>query len=184
MRHSHLVALIVVAASAASGCVVVRDNTNNNPPIVTTCTPPTFDNFQGNYNGFGVSPGSATQIPPGESAFAVTASGNGTFRLTWTDTNNFSTCFTGLVTSLTPFRQSDVQRFSGQESLAFNRDNQIAFASVPGDAVDGIDFFVEQDPVYIDVFADNSTAVNIYFTDSLTGLVSTTGVNPAAFSSP
>lgn len=182
MRHAYLFASLVVAASAASGCIVVKDNTN--PPVGTTCTPPTFDNYQGNYNGFGVSPGSATAIPAGESAFAVTASGNHTFRLTWTDTNNFDTCFTGLVTGLSPFLQSDVQRFSGHESLAFNRDNQIAFASVPGNAVDGIDFFVSQDPVYIDVFADNSTAVNIYFTDSLTGLVSTTGVNPAAFSSP
>ncbi len=166
-----------------SGCVVVHDHPRPVTPVAT-CAVPTFDNFQGNYPAFGIAPGASTEISPGDSAFAMTANGNGTFRLTWSDTNGLSTCFTGLITGLTPFSTSQVSGFSGYETFQFNRANQIAFASIPGANVDGIDFFAAQDPVYIDAFADNSAAVNIYFTSSATGLVSTTGANPAAFSSP
>lgn len=171
--------------SLASGCIVVHDHpVNPRPTPPVACTVPNFDNYQGNYPAFRIAAQASTQIAAGDRAYAITSNGNGTYHLTWTDTADYPTCFNGLITGIQPFSQSQVTGVSGYETIQFTRANQIGFASVPGASFDGIDFFATQDPVYLDVFADNSAAVSIYFTNAVTGLVETTGANPAAFSSP
>jgi hypothetical protein len=185
-RSSRFLSLSLTAALA--GVVLVGCGgpvyVNNPPPTPTSCVVPTFGNYTGNYVTYNVSPGAGTDIPAGDRAFAVTSNGNGTYRLVWTDTAGYSTCFTGLVTTISNFGATDVSGLTGQETTVLKQPNQIAFASVPGSAVHGIDFFAAQDPVYVDVYADNGSAVDIYYPETGTNVLANTGGNIAAFFSP
>jgi hypothetical protein len=173
--------LSVPLAWLAAGCVVVHDN---RPVVPATCQVPGPVTYTTNFELFHILGNAATAIPGGDRAYAVTSNGNGTYRLTWSDTAGFSTCFTGRITGLDAFNASQVTGFSGAETIQLISPNQIGFASVPNSAVDGVDFFAQRDPIYVDVYADGSPSVNIYYTDGSTSLVTATGRNPVAFSSP
>ena len=174
--------LALLSASLLSGCVVVHDHTYERPAPVT-CAVPTFDNFQGQYPAFAVEAGGSFDYPSATAGYAITSNGDGTYHLVWTDPTNDATCFTGLVTGVSAFSQSQVTAVSGYETITLKQDNQIAFASVPGAALDGVDFFASADPVYLDVFADGVAITDIYFRNAATGAVEVTGENPVAFSS-
>lgn len=185
MRSFRSAVLVLVLttplAFVATGCVVVRDN----PPVVpATCQVPGPVTYTTNFELFHILGNASTAIPGGDRAYAITSNGQGTYRLTWSDTAGFSTCFTGRITGLDAFSTAQVTGFSGGEVIQLISPNQIGFASVPGSGVDGVDFFAMRDPIYVDVYADGSPSVNIYYTDGSTALVTATGRNPVAFSSP
>ena len=167
----------------SAGCVVYHDNPNPNPnPVV--CNVPGPVTYTSSFAAFHILANASTVIAAGDAGFAITASGAHSYRLTYSDTANLATCFSGRITAIDNFGSSQVTGFSGHETIQLISPNQIGFASVPGSAVDGVDFVTDQDPVYVDVYADNSPSVNIYYTDGDTGFVQTTGANPAAFYSP
>jgi hypothetical protein len=175
-------ALVAGVGVISAGCVVVHDN--GPPPPPPTCNIPGPVTYTSSFPAFHVLANASTAIAAGDAGYAVTSNGNGTYRLTYSDTANLATCFTGRITGIDPFSSTQVTGFSGAESIQLIAPNQIGFASVPGAAVDGVDFFAAKDPVYVDVFADGSGSVNIYYTDGVTGTIQTTGANPAAFFSP
>ena len=184
-RFSSLISRFALgSASLLGGCVVVHDN-NHNQPVPNTCTVPAPVTYSSNFAAFHVLVNANSPvIPAGDRAYAVTSNGTGTYRLAWTDNTGLSTCFSGRITGIDNFNAQQVTGLSGLETIQLISPNQIGFASIPGSTVDGVDFFAQQDPVYVDVYADNSQAVSIYYTDGTTTLPETTGTNPAAFLSP
>jgi len=184
-RFNSLISVLTLAsASLLAGCIVVHDH-NNNQPLPNTCSVPAPVVYSSNFPAFHVLVNANSPvIPAGDGAYAVTSNGNGTYRLAWTDNTGLSSCFSGRITGIDNFNASQVTGLSGLETISLIAPNQIGFASIPGSTVDGVDFFAQQDPIYVDVYDDNSQSVNIYYTDGTTTLPMTTGANPAAFLSP
>ena len=173
-------------AACLSGCVVEHTVTPGPGPVQTVCEPPAFTNSHDAYPLYRVAPGVATSFDAtdGRPTYALTAGGGGSFRLVWSDPQNAPTCFAGLITTDARFSQAAVG-YSGHESIVFNQSNQIAFASIPGSNLDGVDFVVDTEPVFIDAFVDSGTSTTIYYTDSGTGVeTDTNNANVAAFTSP
>lgn len=177
------VTFALVLAAPLSGCVVSHPVTVVHP---ATCNPPAFTNSHDAYPLYNVLPNSSTTFDPtdGRPTYALTAAPGGSFRLVWSDPQNAPTCFQGLITTDASFSQAAVG-YSGNEAITFNQSNQIAFASIPGSGLDGVDFVVDTEPVYIDAFVDSGTSTTIYYTDSVTGVeTDTNNQNVAAFTSP
>jgi hypothetical protein len=185
MRRSSLLvslfAAVVMPAVLTSGCVVHHDSPHPVPPA--TCNVPGPVTYTSTFDLLHIQGDAVTAIASGDRAYAITSDGRGTYRLSWTDTAGYATCFSGRITAIDNFTPTQVTGLTRHETIQLIAPNQIGFASVPGTAVDGVDFFATRDPVYIDVFADNFANVNIYYTDGTTGIITNT-IGPIAFASP
>jgi hypothetical protein len=128
--------------------------------------------------------GSAS-IPGGDLGYLVTANGQGGYRVTWTDTLGSAARFSGTITVDGTIDANQTRGFSGAESITFVGANQIAFESVPGANLDGVDLVSSTDPIYLDAQIDGSHAgVDIYFTGASTDRLLLSGYDPVAFTSP
>jgi hypothetical protein len=115
----------------------------------------------------------------------VTANGQGGYRVTWTDTLGSAARFSGTITVDGTIDGSQTRGFSGAESITFVAPNQVAFESVPGANLDGIDLVSSTDPIYLDAQIDGSrSGVNIYFTGATTDRLLISGYDPVALTSP
>jgi hypothetical protein len=168
----------------SAGCSASHYNKNRQP--VPGCMPPPARAYDPamRFPSFHVQANASADITAGDVGYAVTADGRGTYRLAWSDTQGFDTCFTGLITAFDNFAQTDFTGLSGYETIQLVAPNQIAFSSIPEATRHGVDFFVSKNPAYVDVAAGGNATVNIYYVDAQTSLLMLTGANPVAFSSP
>jgi hypothetical protein len=171
--------VLCLPLAALSGCIVVDNNHGTPPP--PACTPPAARS-SGNYAVYEVRPKVGTALPAGDIGYLLTANGAGTFSLVWTDTLNSPACFGGILSTNGTF--SGIQQHTGLENVSTPLPNEIHFASTPGADQDGIDFTSSVDPIYLDAYIDGSLAVNIYYTDTVSGVITTAASDPAAFKSP
>ena len=173
----------LVLATTLTGCVVQ----SNGGPIhhQVTCDPPAFTNSHSAYPLYHVEPNVSTSFDATDNrpTYALTAASGSSFRLVWSDPVGAATCFQGLITIDGTFSQAAIAM--GGADVVFNNSNQIAFASIPGSNIDGVDFIADTQPVYVDGFVDSGTSTTIYYTDSDTGVeTDTNNQNVAAFTSP
>ncbi|MEO6952673.1 MAG: hypothetical protein ABI321_12755 [Polyangia bacterium] len=170
-------------AATLTGCVV---RGNGGHVQQASCDPPAFTNSHDAYPIYHVEPDVSTSFDGSDNrpTYALTASSGSVFRLVWSDPVGAATCFQGLITIDGNFSQG-AAGYSGHENIVFNQSNQIAFSSIPGSNLDGVDFVADTQPVYIDAFVDSGTSTTIYYTDSISGFETDTGnQNVAAFTSP
>jgi hypothetical protein len=173
---------LLLGGGLLSACVVQHDHIVNGVP--PTCDLPSPVAYSSGFTQLDVKGGASASIPGSTPAYAITTNGVGTYSLNWTDPSNLGTCFTGRITSNVDFNQAQVVGVTGRENILLVAPNQIGFASAPGATVDGVNFFLPKDPVYIDVFADDSPSVTIYYTDAGTNQLTADTINPVAFQSP
>jgi hypothetical protein len=169
------------------GCIVVDHTPDGPPPVVS---PPRADvagepavSFPTG-TGYHVLAGGSAELPSGDIGYLVTANGQGGYRVVWSDTLNSPAHFSGTVSTDGTFDPAQTHGFSGAESLTYTGANQIAFSSVPGQNLDGIDLVSSTDPIYLDARIDGSEVVNIYFTGATTRALVNSVYNPVAFTSP
>ncbi len=184
--------LVLVASLSLGGCVVVDPNGGPDPGPGVTAPPradlagePTLSLGPTAYPGYRVLAGGSASIPGGDIGYLVTANGQGGYRVVWTDTLNSPARFSGTITVDGSFDQRQTRGFSGAESISFLAANQLAFDSIPGSNVDGVDLVSTTDPIYLDGQIDGShVGVNIYFTGASTATLVNSAYDPVAFTSP
>ncbi len=176
---------VIALGVSSTGCIVVHDHPVDGRPVLpATCSVPSPVTYTASFPAYHVQAGQSVGVVAGDGAYYITSNGMGTYSVTWTNDVNIGDCFSGRITGIDNFNQSQVTGFSGLETVSLIAPNQIGFASTPGTAIDGVNFFAQQDPVYLDVYINASPSVNIYYPDGTTGLDTATGANPAAFLSP
>jgi hypothetical protein len=190
---NRLLGALLLATLSSGGCIVVDHSPGGGGPVNPGPTPPRADQAgeptlslgPQAYPGYRVLAGASSSIPSGDLGFLVTANGQGGYRLVWTDTLGSPSQFHGTVTTDGTFDMRQTQGFSGHEQLTYSGVNQIAFSSVPGSAIDGIDLVSSTDPIYVDAMIDGThSGVALYFTGASTGALVNSAYDPVAFSSP
>jgi hypothetical protein len=173
---------IFIAGASLTGCIVEHDHVV--PGVPATCDIPAPVTYTSGFTQLDVKANASTGIVGGVAAYAITTNGTGTYSLNWTDPTNANACFTGRITGNDAFIETQIAGVSGHEDFLLIAPNQIGFASVPGATIEGINFYLPHDPVFIDVSIDDSSNVSIYYTDASTGAITEDSINPVAFQSP
>jgi hypothetical protein len=183
--------LVLACVGSFGGCVVYDPGPGPGPsgptapPRADLAGEPTASLGPTAYPGYRVLANGSASIPGGDIGFLVTANGQGGYRVAWTDTLNSPAHFTGTITVDGEFDTRQTNGLSGAESLTYAAPNQLAFDSVPGSNLDGVDLVSSTDPIYLDAMIDDShVGVNIYFTGAQTGLLVNSAYDPVAFTSP
>jgi hypothetical protein len=134
--------------------------------------------------GYHVLAGSATVIPGGDIAYAVTANGQGGYQLSFIDTQGSPSRFDATISTDGLFDPRQTVGLTGAESVQLVGGNTIAVSGVPGATLEGVSFVSSSDPIYVDGRIDGSRGVAIYFTGAHTGAIEISSFNPVAFTSP
>jgi hypothetical protein len=148
-----------------------------------TFTPGTSDPMPGLYH---LTPNASAFIPSGQRGFAITANGQGGYRIAWSDHSTQTTTttprtFTGSVTTTGTF--SGVQKVYGSEQIT-TTGGRLTFASQPLDQLHGVDLMSSVDPIVITGQIDGSAVdVRFYFSTNPTGPTSATD-DPITVRSP
>jgi hypothetical protein len=134
--------------------------------------------------GYHVRANAATAIPASDIGFAVTANGQGGYRIAWAAFVGSASTFSGSVTSDGVFDLNQIAGLSGREQITVTTDGrEIDFSSVPNDQPDGVDFVPSADPIYVDLLVDGGSGL-VFFTGADTGRVLQSSYDPVAFTSP
>jgi hypothetical protein len=130
-------------------------------------------------------PNGAATIPQNDIGFAVTSNGQGGYRVVWTDTLASTACFQGILRTFSAFDTSQTAVI-GAPQVNMPAANEIRFASVARNNIDGIDVVTTQAPpagqadLYLEGLVNGTYNVNVY----AGGQGAPTGANPVAFVSP
>lgn len=183
--------LVLACVASLGGCVVYDPGYDPGPsgpaapPRADLAGEPTASLGPTAYPGYRVLANGSASIPGGDIGYLVTANGQGGYRVAWTDTLNSPARFSGTITVDGTFDTRQTNGLSGAESLTYTAANQLAFDSVPGSNLDGIDLVSSTDPIYLDALIDGShVGVNIYFTGAHTAQLVNSAYDPVAFTSP
>jgi hypothetical protein len=186
MRRPSLILLLMLpVAGLASGCITIVDNNPNN----RVCNLPTQQRSQVSYNQFRVRPGSFAEIPASDFGFSVTANTTGGYRVAYSDQGGLATCFQAILSvgddgpTLGAF-ETNQTRALGAAVVENSATNEIRVASAPGSDVHGVDVVTTTDPLFLDVFINNSSSgTRIFFPDNTAGgaLAVVTSTNRGAF---
>jgi len=187
--------LALMSALSLGGCLVVDPSYQPGPAVAPsgpTAPPradqagePTLSLGPSAYPGYRILSNGTASLPGGDLGYLVTANGQGGYRIVWTDTLGSAARFSGTVTVDGAFDTRQTHGYSGAENLTYLAANQIAFDSIPGANLDGIDLVSTTDPIYLDGQIDGShVGVNIYFTGAQTGALVDSAYDPVALTSP